>query len=205
MKALAPAQARIYDAAVRIFAQNGTTHANVSELAHAAGLARGTIYNNVANPDLLFEEVAAALADEMHARVLASFEGISDPALRLARGIRFFIRRTHEEPHWGRFIVRFAFTTASLRSVLSGPPARDLSGALDKGRYRFRREQMSSVVAFVASTTASAMQLVLDGEKTWRDAGSDAVEFVLRSIGVAPQEAVQLATEELPPLPNTAN
>ena len=47
MKSLAPAQARIYEAALRLFADNGTTHASVTELAQAAGLARGTIYNNV--------------------------------------------------------------------------------------------------------------------------------------------------------------
>ena len=52
------------------------------ELAHAAGLARGTIYNNVENLDSLFEEVAAALGDEMHARILASFNATDDPALR---------------------------------------------------------------------------------------------------------------------------
>ena len=60
MKFHPPAQARIYEAAVRLFADNGTTHASVTELAQAAGLARGTIYNNVENLDALFEEVASA-------------------------------------------------------------------------------------------------------------------------------------------------
>src|SRR5271157_3551387 len=122
MKTLPPAQARIYDAAMRIFAEHGSTHASVTELAQAAGLARGTIYNNIANLDSLFEEVATTLGDEMHGRILASFESMDDPAHRSACGIRFFVRRAHEEPHWGRFIVRFAFTTATMRSMLSGPP-----------------------------------------------------------------------------------
>src|SRR5271165_980729 len=151
MKSLAPAQARIYEAAVRIFADQGTTHASVTELAHAAGLARGTIYNNVENLDSLFEEVATALGDEMHARISASFEATDDPALRLARGIRFFVRRAHEEQHWGRFIVRFAFTTSTMRSMLSGPPARDLVDGLARGRYRFRSEQTPTILAIVGS------------------------------------------------------
>ncbi len=188
MKSLAPAQVRIYEAAVRFFAERGTTHASVTELAQAAGLARGTIYNNVANLDSLFEEVAAALGDEMHGRILAS-------------GIRFFVRRGHEEPHWGRFIVRFAFTTPTMRSMLSGPPARDLVDGLAKGRYSFRPEQMPSVIAFVGSTTLAAMWLVLEGEKTWREAGSDAAEAMLRAIGVEPEEARALALIDLPPLP----
>ncbi len=201
MKSLAPAQVRIYEAAVRFFAERGTTHASVTELAHAAGLARGTIYNNVENLDSLFEEVATALGDEMHGRILASFESMDDPARRLACGIRFFVRRAHEEPHWGRFIVRFAFTTSTMRSLLSGPPARDLEDGLAKGRYSFRPDQMRSVLAFVGSVTLAAMWLVLNGEKTWREAGSDAAELMLCSIGLGAGEARALASEDLPPLP----
>ncbi len=205
MKSLAPAQARIYEAAVRIFADQGTTHASVTELAHAAGLARGTIYNNVENLDSLFEEVAAALGDEMHARIVASFNATDDPALRLARGMRFFVRRAHEEPHWGRFIVRFAFTTSTMRALLSGPPARDLREGLARRRYRFPAEQTPSVIAFVGSTTLAAMWLVLDGERTWREAGSDAAELMLRAIGIEPEEARALAWTDLPPLPERAD
>ncbi|MGB8259290.1 MAG: helix-turn-helix domain-containing protein [Terracidiphilus sp.] len=205
MKSPAPVRARIYDAAMAIFARRGTTQANVSELALAAGIARGTIYNNVSNPDSLFEEVATALANEMHARVLASFDAMGDPAHRLACGMRFFVRRAHEEPEWGRFIVRFAFTTASLQAMLSGPPARDLEEGLRMGRYSFRPEQFQSVVVFVCATTLAAMSLVLNGDKTWRDAGSDAAELMLRSIGVGPEKARALAVTDLPPLPQLTN
>ena len=201
MKSLAPAQARIYEAALRLFADNGTTHASVTELAQSAGLARGTIYNNVENPDALFEEVATALGDEMHSRIVASFERVDDPAMRLACGVRFFVRRTHEEPHWGRFIVRFAFTASTMRRLLAGPPARDLSEGLARGRYTFRREQTPSILAFVGSATLAAMWLVLDGEKTWREAGSDAAEMMLRALGVDAKEARAIALTDLPPLP----
>jgi AcrR family transcriptional regulator len=201
MKSFAPAQARIYEAAVRLFAENGTTHASVTELAQAAGLARGTIYNNVENLDALFEEVATALGDEMHARIVASFESMDDPARRLACGVRFFVRRAHEEPHWGRFIVRFAFTASTMRRLLAGPPARDLSEGLARGRYTFRPEQTPSILAFVGSATLAAMWLVLDGEKTWREAGSDAAEMMLRAIGVDAKEARAFAHIDLPPLP----
>ena len=201
MRPLAPAQARIYEAAVRLFADSGTTRTSVTELAQAAGLARGTIYNNVENLDTLFEEVATALGDEMHARILASFETVEDPARRIACGVRFFVRRVHEEPHWGRFIVRFAFTASTLRSLLAGPPARDLGVGLATRRFRFRPEQTPSMLAFVGAATLAAMRLVLDGAKTWREAGSDAAEATLRAIGVEADEARAIALIDLPPLP----
>src|SRR5664279_4428240 len=90
------AETRIHDAALRIFAEKGVTQLTVSELAEEAGVARGTVYNNLGSTDALFEEVAAGLANEMHRRVVSSFAEIDDPAQRLANGIRFFVRRAHE-------------------------------------------------------------------------------------------------------------
>ena len=57
------------------------------------------------------------------------------------------------------------------------------------------------MLAFVGSATLAAMWLVLDGEKTWREAGSDAAEMMLRAIGVDAEEARAIALVDLPPLP----
>ena len=115
-------KARIEDAAMRLFAERGVTHLTVSELSDQAGVARGTIYNNLSSPDTLFEAVATNLAFEMHERVVRSFEGVEDPAQRMANGIRHFVRRAQQEPIWGRFITRFAFNNRSLQGMFSGPP-----------------------------------------------------------------------------------
>lgn len=194
------AQTKLHDAAMRIFAERGATDLNVSELAAAAGVARGTVYNNLKQPEALFEEVAANLANEMHRRVAGSYVGIEDPASRLSVGMRFFIRRAHEEPHWGRFIIRFAFTTLALQGMWAGPPAEDLKTGLADGRYTFAPEQFASMLAHVAGATLSAMFLVLDGHETWRTAGSNAVEFAMRSLGLSAEDAAAVAAIELPPL-----
>ena len=55
MSALTPAQVRIHRAAMQLFAENGGRQVTVSELAAAAGIARGTIYNNFESPEQLFE------------------------------------------------------------------------------------------------------------------------------------------------------
>ncbi len=72
-----------------------------------------------------------------------------------------------------------------MRPLLAGAPARDLGEGLAKGRFTFRAEQTPSMLAFVGSATLAAMWLVLvlDGAKTWREAGSDAAEATLRAIG----------------------
>ena len=195
------AETRIHDAALRIFAEKGVTQLTVSELAEEAGVARGTVYNNLGSTDALFEEVAAGLADEMHRRVVSSFAEIDDPAHRLANGIRFFVRRAHEEPVWGRFIIRYAFSNDSLRAMWVGPPASDLRRGQEQKRYRIDPDQRQSALGMITGATLSAMLLVVEGHKTWRASGADTAELVLRALGVAPREARKIANLELPPLP----
>jgi len=201
MEAMSGSQTRIHRAALRLFAEHGATQVTISELAQVAGVARGTIYNNLPNPETLFQDVAAQLGDEMNQRVMLSFQEMGDPAQRLARGIRQYIRRAHEEPDWGRFICRFAFSSASLRSLLTGAPAADIVKGIQDGRYTLKEEQMLSAIGLVGGSVLSAIMLVAEGHKTWRDAGHDTAELVLRALGIPAEEAGKIARAELPPLP----
>ncbi|HEY9065934.1 MAG TPA: TetR/AcrR family transcriptional regulator [Burkholderiaceae bacterium] len=197
------AQQRIHRAAMELFAERGVTQVSVSELAEAAGVARGTIYNNLKQPEALFEAVAADLAAEMDRRIQQVLAGVAlqDPAARLAVGVRLWIRRAHAEPHWGRFITRFAFSNPSLQAIWSGPPMADVMHGIEQGRYACRPDQLPSVLALLAGTVLGSMFVVLEGHRTWRDAGADAVELILVALGVARDESRSFAAAELPPLP----
>lgn len=201
MSPLTPAQRRLHKAALQLFAERGVSQINVGELAQAAGVARGTVYNNLTDIDGLFSDVATQLSSEMSERIAVGVRELADPAHRLADGIRFFARRAHEEPHWGRFICRFALNSALLQDVWTGQPAKDLVEGLDGGRFHFQREQLLSVFALLAGAVLGAIFLVLEGQKTWREAGSDAAEFFLVAIGVPRSEAKVLACHDLPALP----
>ena len=197
---MAGAEHRIYDSAMRIFAERGQTSLSMSDLARESGVARSTLYLHLTSTDDLFPQIAARLADEMHQRVVTSFGDTSDPAMRLANGVRFFVRRAQEEPHWGRFFTRFALSTASLQGVFMGPPASDLAKGLEAGRFDFRTDQAPSMLAMIAASTLSAMFLVVEGHRGWREAGADAAELLLRAMGLDRDDARQIAQADLPPL-----
>lgn len=196
------AERRIHEAALRLFAERGVTQVTVKELAEAAGMARGTIYNNGGDVEKLFEEVAARLNHEMTARVDATLEGIDDPARRIATGIRLFVRRAHEDTTWGRFVARFSLTAPTMRALLAAGPSRDLD--LDRGararRLALRREQLVSALLMLSGSVLAAIVAVIDGHQTWRDAGSSTAELYLRALGVSADEARAISTEALPPL-----
>lgn len=194
---------RINAAAMRLFAERGTTDVTFSELALEAGVARGTLYRNVESVDELFDQVRARLAFEIHdtnARLMDA-HGEVDPPLRLATGIRLLVRRTHDNPAMGRFLVRFAMTDESLREVLAGPPMRDIQAGVEAGRYAIRPGMELSVASLAMGAVVSAMWMVLEGHQAWREAGSGAAELVLRALGVPADEAREIAAAPLPDLP----
>jgi len=193
-------RSRIHQAALQLFAERGTSDISISDLAEAAGVARGTIYNNLDRPEELFGQVATALAKEMYARSVASMSGITDPATRLALGIRMFARRTHEEPNWGRFIVRFSLTDSIFGEMMGEPPTIYAARAIETGRYKLDPSFLPSVVGMIGAGGLSSMRLVLDGTMTWRDAGSQTAEMLLRAFGIPAREAREIATMPLPPL-----
>ena len=196
-----PAQRRIHAAALRLFAERGTPQISISELAHEADLARGTIYNNISEPNELFENIAAELVEEMYNRITDALKSVEDPAERVSIAVRLFIRQAHEEPVWGRFLLRFAFSSSSLRGLLIGPPQDDLKRGLDNGRFGFRADQLASAAMYLSASTMSGMLLTREGTQTWREAGADVVEFLLRGFGLPTEEARRIASIEVPEIP----
>ena len=200
-KSLTPVQKRIQQAALRLFVEKGVDRVNVKELAQSAKVARGTIYNNHrASTEQIFQEIASQLSIEMHQRVVETLAHIEDPAQRLATGVRLFVRRANEESDWGAFIVRFGLNNAMLRQMWYGPPRKDVSAGIAKGRYNLRPEQLPAAMSIIATGALGAIFLVVQGHRSWRKAGSDCAELLLRALGVSAREAQRIATAELPPL-----
>jgi AcrR family transcriptional regulator len=194
------AQKRIQNAALQLFAERGIAQVTVSDLAEKAGVARGTIYNNFKSIDSLFEDVAAEMTSDMLTYITASSARTSDPAQRVANGIRFYVRRAHEEPKWGHFLIRFGTIAPTLRPLLQGVPMSDLKTGIEIGRFSLRTDQLEAALGILQGAVLAAISLVLEGRRTWRDAGTDLAELSLRALGVQPDVARSLATAELPSL-----
>ena len=194
------ARARIYQAAIRLFAESGRGAVTVSELADTAGIARGTIYNNIKTPENLFGEIASSLAREMILRTEATMRAIDDPAERIATGMRLFVRRAHEERDWGRFLTRFVLENAALSGMMRGPPAKDIRKAIKAKTFSASEDAIPALVSMLTGTTVATMSAVIHGDQAWRIAGSEAAELFLRACGANPADARHLSTRDLPPL-----
>ena len=123
---------------------------------------------------------------------------LEDPAQRLACGIQMFIRHVHEDPWWGRFVVRFAANDDTMRRMMDEPPSIDIKRGIDTGRFTVSLEALASVLSLVGGSTLTAMQSVLAGRQTWRVAGQQLAELILRALGLDADEAHAISIIEPP-------
>ncbi|SMO88512.1 transcriptional regulator, TetR family [Thalassovita litoralis] len=196
-----PVNARILHAALRLIAEKGSMQISISDLAKEAGLSRGTIYNNVENPDELFNTLCDLMYLELCQTLATSYADEPDPALRLAFIIRQTIRRVYEEPDWGRFVAQFAMIDPRLGRFWGKLPADLLRQGLASGRFDFREDQVKSITALGGGAVMGATSQILIGLATWRKSGADTAELFLRAVGIPPDEAHTLSTQHFEPLP----
>lgn len=192
------AQRRIHDAAIKLFAQQNAQQISMSELASAAGVSRGTVYNHIDSTSSLFEQIASNLAIEMNQRISASTHTHQDPALSLAYGIRLYIQRSSTEPDWGLFVATHGVNKTVLGQLWAGEPAKHLRAGLQEGRFSIEPGQMMSTLALLGSAVIAGIHLSLAGMRTWSDAGSDVSELLLRALGLDANEARLLARAPMP-------
>ncbi len=200
---LSRAQRRLYAAAIELFAQKGVSQVSISELAEHAGVARGTVYNHISSVEQLFEEVATTLTQDMNQRVLLSLRHYPDLDSKIACTIRLYIQRAHEEPSWGLFVCRFGFNAPALRRLGAGVLIKLLLSGMERGHYSLRPDQLSSMVVMISSSVIGSMYLVREGLRTWRDAGSDCAELVLRALGLPAEQARSVAQQPLLAMPES--
>jgi AcrR family transcriptional regulator len=193
--------ARILHAALRVFAEKGSMQIAISDLAKEAGLSRGTIYNNLENPDELFNQMCDLLYLELRQAMRENTAHLDDPAQRLALVIRQTIRRVHEEHHWGKFIAQFGMLDPRLGKFWGKLPRRLLMEGLESGRFSFDEEQLPSITALGGGAVMGATSMVLTGLVTWRQSSADTAELYLRAIGVPRDEARAICARRFEPLP----
>ncbi|PMR80090.1 TetR/AcrR family transcriptional regulator [Halomonas urumqiensis] len=191
-------QLRLHNAALKLFAETGSQHLNVSELAKEAGVVRGTVYNNLTDPEHLFDQVAIRVVEEMNERIHKRLDGIEDPAEQFGITLRAPLQRIMDEPVWGRFLVQFAISNAELNSFWRGVPTTAMLRGIEQGRFELEPAEVEAFLTQAAGATFALMILVLNGKKTWRDAGEELVFWQLRALGLPTEEARGIARKELP-------
>ena len=95
---------RILDAAVRVFAQEGFFNAKVSQIAHAAGVADGTIYLYFKSKDDLLISLFEDRMEQVNATLRQALGSTEDPIARLQRVIELHLQMIESNRHMAEVI-----------------------------------------------------------------------------------------------------
>jgi AcrR family transcriptional regulator len=179
----------------RLFGEQGFDATTVAEIAEAADVAIGSFYNYFDTRDELLAALLAETLAEHLRRMQARRAGIEDPAEAISVAHRHFVQLAWEEPEWARLLVRLDVPYRAADEVLARPAMRDLRAGITAGRF----DVASPSLALRASGGAliAVMHAVLLGE-LGKHADSEHAEGVLRSFGLDPVEAAEIARRSMP-------
>jgi len=194
----AETRARLLSAARHLFATQGVELTTIRDIAGEADIALGGFYNYFRTKDeVLAELLKQALGDQL-AQLVARQAGVEDVAERVAIAHRHLLAAAREDADWGWLLVRLEVSHDLTNAVLGERAMRDLREGLCTGRFA----SANPLVTLQASGGAllGVFPGVLRGAYGPDDDCVHA-EGVLRSFGVPPQDAAEIARRPLPPIP----
>jgi AcrR family transcriptional regulator len=193
----AATRAKLLAAARRRFAAQGVEPTTIRDIAAAADVALGSFYNYFRTK----EDVLGALLEEalgQQLRLLVSRQDqVEDVAEQVSIAHRHLLAAVRADPDWGWLLLRLEVDYGVVESALGPRAGGDLDRGLETGRFAVSDPR----VALRASGGAllGIVGGVLRGEFTAEDDCAHA-EGVLRSFGIAPDEAAEVSRRPLPPL-----
>jgi AcrR family transcriptional regulator len=190
---------RVLDVAERLVQTRGLETITLDEITDAADIARRSFYNLFQSKHDLLVPVAQAHMKSLNRRIDSLTEGISDPAEVVSVAFRHTLRGLLEDPLCRWLIRHSGLPVDRLREAFQESGVRDLDRGVRQGRFalpnpRAAEDLIGGAAVAVVSERASAARTDADLD--------DTVEYVLRLLGLPPDEAQEIAHRPLPSLPD---
>jgi AcrR family transcriptional regulator len=191
----AATRARLMDAARTLLAQQGIEATRINEITEQADVGFGSFYNYFDGKDEIVEAVLQQAVAEMGAAIDLVTETLKDPAEVVACAHRFLVEQAVTDPEWGWLLVRLEASHQIGMAALGQYAWRDIERGVEAGRF----DVADSAVALVATGGAliGVIRAVLDGRLP-ATVAADHAAGVLRTLGVAPADAAEVAARPLP-------
>jgi AcrR family transcriptional regulator len=182
-------------AARGLIAETGVSGLRVAEITERADVALGSFYNHFESKE---EVIEAIVADTVRAIASANtplIESLDDPAEAASVSYRRFVRLADENPELARLLVNLDRAEARSESMLLPEAQKTLERGIETGRFEIADPPVA--LSTIIGGAVAVIQGILE-ERLAGDADVAAAEGVLRSLGVPPDEAREIAGRELP-------
>jgi AcrR family transcriptional regulator len=188
---------RLIDAARTTFARQGIDATRINEITDEADVGFGSFYNHFGSKEDIVVAVAEEAAEAAAQAIDAATKNLDDPAEVVAVAHRSLVRRAREDAEWGWLLVRLEISHDLAFATLRPYAARDLERGIAAGRFSVDDPE----VALIATGGAllAVIRAVLQG-RVGPEAGTHHAAGVLRILGLAPEDAAEVASRPLPDL-----
>lgn len=189
---------KLIDAATEVMATGGPAALTVTAVTETADLGIGTFYNYFESREEIITAVIADALESMGRRLDALTRDMDDPAEIYSVSLRHLVRAAKNEPLWGWLLVRLGVAQEELINILGPRAERDLQKGIDAGRFSIPDLPVATAIYF--GGLLSTMHAHLHGSASG-DPSTAFAEYMLRAVGLTPEEAREMAERPLPPLP----
>lgn len=147
---------RLIEAAMEVFSSKGVESTVIEDLIAQADVSRGTFYNYFRTTEEVMAAVQQVVGNELLSLIDAAIADRSDPAERLACGVRLVLQTARRFPQMGRFISRVGVSRGIEHMPALGHLLRDLLEASEAGRFQIADPMLG--LDLVVGTTSAALQ-----------------------------------------------
>jgi AcrR family transcriptional regulator len=203
-------RARLLEAALVLMAERGMAGVAINEITEAADVGFGSFYNHFESKEAIHAAVVDEVLERFGGALSRIAETLEDPAEILSASIRYVALRAREQPVWGRFLLRSAFSLQNLSRGMGPYLLRDLERGIAAGR--FASEDLLITVLEVGGAAAGAVatevELASRTSETRAVARQLGLEMqsipertaaaVLRVLGLPAAESDEIARRPLP-------
>ena len=126
---------RLIESALLVFARRGVEGSVIDEVITTAEVSRGTFYNYFRTNEELLTAVAQEVGNQMLEVVDPVVREHTDPAVRVACGVRLTLMVARAHPHLAAFIGRVGPPALGAQSLVTEYLPRDLADGMAEGRF----------------------------------------------------------------------
>jgi AcrR family transcriptional regulator len=188
-------RARLIEAAMVLFARQGTERTRINEITDLADVGFGSFYNYFENKDAIVNAVLSETAAKHAQAIVAATSEVKDPAEVISVAHRHFVRLAIADPQLAALAVELVFSNPAIADSLRPFARDDLKRAVDAGRLDI--PDIEVALHATGGSLQGTIRGVLEG-----DLGPEAdvahASLVLRMLGLPPAEADEIAQRPFP-------
>ena len=188
---------RILEVAEVLVRARGVEAVTIDDITDGADIARRSFYHHFDSKHDLLVPIARARTRALNRRIDRLIEDLTDPAEIVSIGLRHTLRGIVDDPLCRWFILRSGLPHDRLSEGIGDSAARDIDRGVQAGRFRLPNRPV--LEHMLGGAVVGVLSAHLAGALTDADL-DDAVEYVLRVLGVPPDEAREITRRPLPPL-----